>query len=205
MEVFSGQGRDPLSKKCRVTGNASSIQKQYDKDVKSYVYILEGEPTTTKIQLPKDDKQTLFLLQKFLVLQLYVPVGRPFSFELGVSVTNQAQNKRRIFFSSSQKDVTVTSLHAKYPLNVLCLGTWLNLCVDLDSLVGETFNGQAFRALESITVTANCRLRRIFTLKAPPMDTSRDDIIPYPKTEPLPKNLQFTTTSNKHAITQVCR
>lgn len=203
MEVFSAQGRDPISKKCRVTGNSANIHKQYDKDVKSYVYILEGEPTTTKIQLPKDEKQTLFLLQKFLVFQIFIPLGHSFSFELGV--TDLAQNKRRIFFSLSQKDITVTPLHAKFPLTVLCLGTWLNLCLDLNSLVGETFSGQTFRALESITLTANCRVKKVFTLKVPPEDNSSDDhnFTSYDKTEPLPRGLQLTTTSDVRPITQV--
>ena len=30
----------------------------YEKEVKSYVYTLEGAPATTKMQLPKDARQT---------------------------------------------------------------------------------------------------------------------------------------------------
>lgn len=197
--MFSAQGRDSLSKKWKVTGTSANIHKQYDKDVKSYVYVLDGEPITTKIQFPKEDKQGLFLTQKFLVFQLYLPLGRPFSFEVAVSDHNQ--NKRRIFFSSNLKDISVTPLHAKFPLTTLNLGSWLNLCLDLESLVSETFNGQKFRAVESFTVTANCRLKKVFTLRAPPLDTSEDQSHYY--SEPLPKSLQLMTTSHVSALTQV--
>ena len=196
--MFGAQGRDSLSKKCKVTGSSTNIHKEYERDVKSYVYVLEGEPTTTKIKFPKEDKQGLFLTQKFLVFQLYLFVGRPFSFE--VTVTDHAQNKRRIFFSSNLKDMSLTPLHARFPLTILSLGTWLNMCLDLESLVSNTFNGTKFRAVESFIVTANCKLRKVFTLRSSPDQTSENE-----NTEPLPRNLQLITTSGLSTVTQVCQ
>lgn len=52
---------------------------------------------------------------------------------------------------------------------------WLNLCVDLVSIVGETWRGQTYRSIESVCVSANCKLRRIFTLKCQPPDTAEDE------------------------------
>ena len=52
---------------------------------------------------------------------------------------------------------------------------WLNLCFDMVSLVGDIWRGQTFKALESISISANCRLRRIFTMKVQPPDTVGDD------------------------------
>jgi hypothetical protein len=40
----------------KLTGGAG-IRKAYDKEVKSFVYNLEGSVATTKMQLPKDSKQ----------------------------------------------------------------------------------------------------------------------------------------------------
>ena len=162
---------------------------------------MEGEPTTTKIQFPKEDKHGLFLTQKFFVFQLFVPVGRPFSFE--IAVTDQSQNKRRIFFSSNLKDISVNPLHARFPLTILNAGSWLNLCLDLESLVSDTFSGPKFRAVESFTVTANCRLRKVFTLRAPPVETSQDHNVQYENSESLPRNLQLITTSDISTSTQV--
>ena len=48
---------------------------------------------------------------------------------------------------------------------------WLNLCVDVGSLVGGLFRGQVFKSLEGVTLGGNCMVRRIFTLRAPPPDT----------------------------------
>lgn len=58
-------------------------------------------------------------------------------------------------------------------LFVACV-QWLNLCVDMVSLVGEIWTGQTFRAVDHITVAANCKLRRIFTMKSQPPDTTND-------------------------------
>ena len=44
---------------------------------------------------------------------------------------------------------------------------WLNLCLDLVSLVGETWLGQTFYALDHMTVSANCKVRRIFSMRSP--------------------------------------
>ncbi len=52
---------------------------------------------------------------------------------------------------------------------------WLNLCVDLLSLVGETWAGETYKSIESVCVSANCRLRRLFTMKAQPADSTDDE------------------------------
>lgn len=206
MEVFSAQGRDPVAK-WRLTGSASAKNKVYDKDVKSFVYILEGETTTTKMSLPKDEKQPLWLIQRYLVLQLHVPLGHSFSLEFGV--TDTGNNKRRILLSSNHRDITITQLHARFPLNILRLGIWLNLCLDLQSLVGETFKGQSFKALENLTISASCRLRKIFTMKLQPFDTTDDDEIyncentNSGELENIPKSLQLSTSPDLQHHTQV--
>ena len=207
MEVFSAQGRDPVAK-WRLTGSASPKNKVYDKDVKSFVYILEGETTTTKMSLPKDEKQSLWLIQRYLVLQLHVPLGHSFSLEFGVT-DSSGNNKRRILLSSNHRDITITQLHARFPLNILRLGIWLNLCLDLQSLVGETFKGQSFKALENLTISASCRLRKIFTMKSQPFDTTDDDEIyncentNSGESENIPKSLQFSTSPDIQHHTQV--
>ncbi|XP_046841413.1 protein CFAP20DC-like isoform X2 [Xenia sp. Carnegie-2017] len=201
VDVFSAQGREKLTKKCKVIGSSSSISKEYDKDVKSSVYILKGEPTTTKLHFPKDDKLGLFLTQRFIVFQLFTPLGQPFSFE--VTITDHTQNKRRIFFSSNLKDASVTPLHAKFPLNCIKHGFWLNMCLDLESLVKNTFHGSTCRSLEGFTVTANCRLKRVFTLRSPPMDNSELGETQYDHYESLPRNVQLITSGSIPTMTQI--
>ena len=56
VDVFSAQGHDPASH-WKLTG---SVKKVFDKTVRCYVYALEGgvSTTTTKMQLPKSDKNS---------------------------------------------------------------------------------------------------------------------------------------------------
>ena len=48
---------------------------------------------------------------------------------------------------------------------------WLNLCVDMESLVSGLFRGQVFKSLEGVSLGGHCMVRRIFTLRASPPDT----------------------------------
>ena len=43
------------------------------------------------------------------------------------------------------------------------------------SMVGEIWRGQTYKAIESITVSANCKVRRIFTMKCQPPDNAGDE------------------------------
>ncbi|XP_064605287.1 protein CFAP20DC-like isoform X2 [Liolophura sinensis] len=198
VEVFTPQGKDPTAN-WKVTG---SVRKIFEKEVKSYIYVLEGVPTTTKIQLPKDSKSTVTLVQRFLVLQIYLAKGQDFNFELGL--TDLGKNKRRVLFSTSQRDIQTTPLHAKIPLSIVKRGIWLNLCFDLTSVVSDTWKGQTFRSVENLTISANCKLRRVFTMKVSPQDTTEDDV-PYEsntfEVDMIPRQCQLATDIQQ--LTQV--
>ncbi|KAM5189860.1 protein CFAP20DC isoform 3-T3 [Callospermophilus lateralis] len=52
---------------------------------------------------------------------------------------------------------------------------WCNLCIDLVAFTSEIFKGAVFQSLDGIIVSANCKLRKIFTLKSKPQDTADKD------------------------------
>ncbi|KAK3103082.1 hypothetical protein FSP39_016320 [Pinctada imbricata] len=191
-EVFTPQGKDSTAS-WKLNG---SVKKVYDKEVKGNVCSLEGSSATTKMQLPKD-RQSLTLIQRYLIFQIFIPRGQEFSFELGV--TDLSNNKRRILLSTSQKESHVTPLHAKVPLTILRRHVWLNLCLDLVSLVSDLWRGQTFKATESITISANCKLRRVFTMKSQPPDTAGDEEMHgcpssnVGELDQIPKQCQFAT------------
>ncbi|XP_074646919.1 protein CFAP20DC-like isoform X2 [Tubulanus polymorphus] len=199
-DVFSVQGKDPLAN-WKQTGS-SSIRKVYDKEVKSYIYNLEGHGATTKIQLPKDSRQSLMLIQRFLVFQVFIPKGQDFAIEIGLK--DMGNNKRRLVFSTALKETVTTPLHAKVPLTYIKRSMWMNLCLDMVSFIGGTWKLQTFKAIESLTVCANCRIRRIFTMKVQPMDTTSDDVATLNSSSDLdviPKQCQLPTELNH--VTQV--
>ncbi|EAW65386.1 FLJ42117 protein, isoform CRA_d [Homo sapiens] len=113
VEIFSAQGKNPGAK-WKILGSPSVIWKEFDKEVKSFVFVLEGSSQTNKIQLPKENKQSLGLIQRFLVLQIYVPLGQDFSTEL--LITDLGNIKRRLYLSTVHKELSSTPLHAKIPL-----------------------------------------------------------------------------------------
>ncbi|XP_041350052.1 protein CFAP20DC-like isoform X2 [Gigantopelta aegis] len=201
-EVFSTQGKDSTA---GWKMPSSGCKKVYDKEVKGYIYVLEGTSATTKIHLPKDSRTSCTLVQHFLILQINIFIGKEFSVELGVS--DLGNNKRRILLSTSQKEMNITPLHAKIPLTVVRRNLWVNLCLDMLSLVSDTWKGQTYRAIESITVSANCKIKRIFTMKVQPPDTTDDDELygcldlNSDELESIPKQCQLASDINQ--VTQV--
>ncbi|XP_077678065.1 protein CFAP20DC isoform X11 [Eretmochelys imbricata] len=188
VEIFSAQGKNPGAK-WKIYGSPSAIWKEFDKEVKGFVFVLEGSSQTNKIQLPKETRQTLGLIQRFLVLQIYVPLGQDFSTEL--LVTDLGNIKRRLYLSTVHKELSVTPLHAKLPLFMIKRKIWCNLCIDLVAFTSEIFKGAVFQSLDGIIISANCKLRKIFTLKSKPQDTAEEDA--NDPTDTIPRTCQLNT------------
>lgn len=53
---------------------------------------------------------------------------------------------------------------------------WCNMCIDMDSFTREMFKGAVFLYLDGISISASCKVRRIFTMKAQPADSDRGRI-----------------------------
>ncbi|XP_038205670.1 protein CFAP20DC isoform X3 [Arvicola amphibius] len=187
VEIFSAQGKNPGAK-WKILGSPSVIWKEFDKEVKSFVFILEGSSQTNRIQLPKENKQILGLIQRFLVLQIYIPLGQDFSTEL--LITDLGNIKRRLYLSTVHKELSSTPLHAKIPLFMIKRKIWCNLCIDLVAFTSEIFKGAVFQSLDGIIVSANCKLRKIFTLKSKPRETADKDDEP---TDMIPRSCQLAT------------
>lgn len=164
VEVFTTSGKNPLEK-WKVTGTVSKV---FDSAVKGYIYNLDGQ---SKIQIPKDDlKESLGLIQPFLVLQIYIPVGKNLHIEVGV--TDSTKTKRRlIFHNGAFKDTIVAHpLHARIPIAAFRRNQWMNLSLDISAFAHHCFKGVVLRSIDLIVVTASCKLRRIFTMKNPLID-----------------------------------
>lgn len=61
----------------------------------------------------------------------------------------------------------------KAPCHDCTEGAWNNMVIDLYSYM-EAFKGQTYRSLDSIALTGQFKLRRIFTSASEPIDCSMD-------------------------------
>ncbi|XP_039239527.1 protein CFAP20DC isoform X3 [Pipra filicauda] len=194
VEIFSAQGKNPGAK-WKIFGNPSAIWKEYDKELKGFVFVLEGSSQVNKMQLPKETRQTLGLIQQFLTLQIFVPLGKDFSTEL--LITDLGNIKRRLYLSTVHKELSVTPLHAKIPLFMIKRKIWCNMCIDLAAFTSEIFRGAVFQSLDGIIISANCKLRKIFTLKSKPQDTAEENVtrvvpsVPRDPTDVIPRTCQL--------------
>ncbi|XP_049894174.1 uncharacterized protein C3orf67 homolog isoform X1 [Epinephelus moara] len=200
VEVFSGQGKDPVAK-WKLCGGPSAIHKEFNKEVKGFVYCLEGSSQTVKMQMPESGKTSLGLLQRFLVLQVNIPQSKDFSVEL--VITDSERLKRRLHLSTVYKELSATPLHAKIPFVGLKRSIWSTLCIDLVSITDELFKG--FLTLDGITLFATCKVRRIFTMKTEPAGMSDDDMFLSGAglMDSIPRSCQFPPDVNY--VTQVLK
>ncbi len=69
---------------------------------------------------------------------------------------------------------------------------WVNLCIDLGSLVSGLFKAQSYKSLEGVSIGGSCIIRRVFTLKSSPPDTTGTEVSP--PFEEIPRAYQMPTS-----------
>jgi hypothetical protein len=111
------------------------------------------------------------MTQPFFVFQITLPPEASCCIE--ITVSDEKKTRRRLVLSTSFKDIAVNPLHAQLPLSCVRRNQWLNLCIDVAQLCLDCFK-QPFRSIECFSLGAACTIRKIFSLKAPPHDTSDD-------------------------------
>jgi hypothetical protein len=164
--VFKSSGSKPLER-CLSSGSVSRV---YDKTSKGYVLALSGG-RSTNVHFPKKKTASLGLTstRPYLVLQVYVPVGRPFTCE--VVISDDKLTRRRLIFSTAFKEELYGELHAQISLQNLERGRWLNVCIDMLSIMGVCFENDGktnFRVCDAITVSSVCKLRSVYVVRENP-------------------------------------
>ena len=164
--VFKSSGSKPLDR-CHSGGTVTRV---YDKSSKGYVLALSGGRSTS-VRFPKKRTASLGLTsaRPYLILQVYVPVGRPFTSEIVIS--DDKLTRRRLIFSTAFKEELYGELHAQISLQNLERGKWLNLCINMLSLMDICFEHDGktnFRVVDAITVNSVCKLRNVYVLRDNP-------------------------------------
>lgn len=132
--------------------------KIYDNELKSYIHVL-NVGALSKMQIPINEKASLNLFHGFLTFQIYLNSTKSFTIEIAISDNNYG--KKRILFSACSKEFIINQMHCRIPIINIPTGTWINFSIDVLSFVSECFKGQSFRAIDSICLSADCKIRRI--------------------------------------------
>lgn len=165
IEVFTPQLLESL-RNCAVSGSASRV---FDKACKCFVLALYN---TASLEIPRKARESLAILQPYLVVQCYIPRGKTFTIE--VSFIDHSNTKRRLVFTHC-RDIVRHQLHVRLPNDSFKRDTWVNLCFDVVDFATLCFPGQTYKHLDQIRITAVCRVRRVFTMKARLRDTTGEE------------------------------
>mmetsp|Transcript_8258 Transcript_8258/g.16119 ORF Transcript_8258/g.16119 Transcript_8258/m.16119 type:complete len:681 (+) Transcript_8258:58-2100(+) len=170
VEILSASGRDPLDK--WKVSSKKQVRKIFEKGVRGFVFECGGS-TSAKMNLPRSERETLGLVQPFMVIQLYLEATPLKPFSLGVSMRDNSKSKRRVILSTNFKDISITPLHVQLPLGLIKRGVWVNFVLDLKSIMEAAFKSR-FHSLDSVEIRSYCKVRRVFTMKAPLADDTDD-------------------------------
>ena len=135
------------------------IKKEFEPYSKSYFHILLTGGVSI-LSLPSQDKQTLQMTNLFLLFQFVLMNPKGFLIELNVRD-----------FTNTKKLLKIT-LDNNFPLNI-----WTNLLIDTFNIFQQTYPNSQLKYIDSILITGNIKLRKIYSLKT--------------KEEDLPKSLDL--------------
>ncbi|KAJ1506622.1 hypothetical protein HMI54_007195 [Coelomomyces lativittatus] len=107
------------------------IQHQYEKDIKGYCIQLNSQSIKLNYSFQGGGSP-----HPFLAIQLYLPqASKKFTLEVTTLDTTESSkriNKRHLFFSTANKEVKVTPLHAAIPISsYIKRDEWCSLLLDL--------------------------------------------------------------------------
>ncbi len=134
------------------------------------------------MQIPSKEKNSLNLMHGFLTFQIYLNTTKSFTIEIAILDTNNV--KKRILLSACSKEFIINQLHCRIPIINIPIGIWINFSIDILSFVSECFKGQSFRAIDSLILSADCKIRRIcgmrqlYTLSVEEYIQGDDTILP---------------------------
>ena len=113
VDIFGPTGTKP----CKAWSLRGQVSREYNKASCGLAIKL---PTLSKMSLPSNSRSSLFLTQRYLVVQVLVSASKTCSIELGITTVDNSTTRRRIVFSSSLKngEMKVTPLNAQHSLHV---------------------------------------------------------------------------------------
>lgn len=93
-------------------------------------------------------------------------------FNIEVTFSDNSKTKKRLIFSGSQQydyskdNISRQPLHARIPSAMILEGVWLNLQIDVQSYVENTFEDANFRSIDSVVISGPALVRKVVTCKA---------------------------------------
>ena len=136
--------------------------KEFEPHSKSNIYYLHFGGVSN-MSTPIDEKHSLQINNSCLLFQFMLFNTKSFSIE--ICVRDKTDTKRRFNLTSSVKEVESKSLYIKIPFIDYPMYIWTNLIVDLNSLIQQYFKMQTFKTIDSIHITGNLKIRKIFSLR----------------------------------------
>ena len=172
IELYNATSSDIL-KLWKMKGKITKEVEPYSKSPIHTLFI-GGESI---MSIPNKEKEFLQLQNSFLLFQFVLLNLKDFNIEL--NLRDKKQNKTKIFITTNrtEKKMLGKIIINNYPQNI-----WTNLIIDVGSLFQQIYHNNHLKYIDSILITGNIKIRKIFSLKT--------------KDEQLPKSMELGNQIN---------
>ena len=192
LEILTPAGSGKDEKWFKFVGG---VKREYSRDVKGYMYVMDKASTSTCIQCPASSRCSLGITQPLLVVQLQSFAESNLSIE--VVILDHVGRRHRLRFSNNLRRFESNNLHAQIPWYVgdVALDRWTQVVFDLEFLTDRCFEGACFTSLDSFCFRPSMKVRNVFTL---PLSAAkkqrREDEGSYDRISSIsvPKSLHFS-------------
>ncbi|KAJ1634892.1 hypothetical protein T492DRAFT_970656 [Pavlovales sp. CCMP2436] len=169
--LLNNTGSNPSARVLRRTGD---VRRAWSTELRSFVVLLDGGPTT-RFELRADTQD------RYLVLELCIPEMTAFSFDVIFSTASRVAattasrtgaaapiarrgagraQERRVTFSTAYHKPHIFLLACKLPIGPVARGQWVSLTLDLAECAHSCF-GDEYSRLERVCLGARAKLRRV--------------------------------------------
>lgn len=77
---------------------------------------------------------------QYVVLQMWLGSGANDQFSMEIQVRDKNNQRRRIMINDGRRDIIKNQTHCRMPSSFIKKDVWVNLCIDLNSIVEECFS-----------------------------------------------------------------
>jgi len=143
---------------------STGIKYEYSSFAKTYGLSITS-PKFTSFRYPLQISESLHMVNKFIVIQVFHKIGDNFTIALHLRNTENAQIK----FVISTTPRSISKINSKTVIQIIEIppNKWVNICFDLDFVVSKNWPDNSFSSLTHIEVTPSCLLRWMFSSTIP--------------------------------------
>eukprot|EP00796_Vickermania_ingenoplastis_P001007 gene1007-599_t len=147
--------------------NPKGCSIEQDKALREYILVMKGDPTQTRVQLPREDRpaSSLQLRHSLVTLQVNLNAVDHFGIELILSQSTVVRMKLVIgtYIREARHDQTMNGICTAHLPLIIPRNRWVQVVFHISGIVDYLFGMPPIISIDSIALTGTARVSRLMT------------------------------------------